>query len=219
MSTRPLWIRLLSLALALAIAGPPAWAGPLTHAQALAALARPNAAKRLAGVERLGTLGTMADAGRLLPSLADDDERVRAATVAALWQIWGRSGDPKIDRLYARGLAQMQAAELTDALATFDQIVARKPAFAEGWNKRATILFLMGENERSLKDCEEVFKRNPNHFGALAGAGQIQLQLGNLRLALNFFRQALRVNPNLDGAAQVIPLIEEQLRSDDASRT
>lgn len=215
MSARFLWIGLFMLAMA----APPAWCAPLTRTQAIAALAHPDAMTRLAGIGRLAAVGTMADAERLLPRLADDDERVREAAGAALWAIWGRSGDPTIDKLYARGVAQMQASELGDALATFDQIIRRKPAFAEGWNKRATILFMMGENERSLKDCEEVFKRNPNHFGALAGAGQIQLQLGNLRLALNFFRQALRVNPNLDGAAQVIPLIEQQLRSDDASRT
>ena len=218
MSPRVVWIGLFAVASMLAQVAP-AEAAPLTRAQALSALARPDALQRRTAAERLAVIGTMADAQRLLPHLDDADAQVREATVAALWQIWGRSGDPAIDRLYARGLAQMEASALADALATFNEIVRRKPAFAEGWNKRATVLFLMGENEKSLKDCEEVFKRNPHHFGALAGAGQIQLQLGNLRRALGFFRQALRVNPNLDGAAQIIPLIEQQLRSDDATRT
>jgi tetratricopeptide (TPR) repeat protein len=57
-----------------------------------------------------------------------------------------------------------------------------------------------------------VFKRNAQHFGALSGAGQIHLQLGNPRRALEFFRRAVEVNPNLDGTAQVIPLLEEHLR-------
>ena len=81
----------------------------------------------------------------------------------------------------------MRASELDEALATFSDIVARKPAFAEGWNKRATIYFLIGENEKSLRDCDEVLRRNPNHFGALSGAGQIHLSLGNPERALEFF--------------------------------
>lgn len=106
----------------------------------------------------------------------------------------------------------MQVAALVDALTTFNEIVSREPEFAEGWNKRATIYFLLGQNEKSLADCEEVFKRNPKHFGALSGAGQIHLQLGNPRRALEFFRRAVEVNPNLDGAAQMIPLLEQHLR-------
>ena len=184
----------------------------LTREQALAAAEQPDAASRLAGVERLGQIGQMADADRLLPRLRDDDPRVRGSAVDAMWRIWSRSGDTTIDALFARGVDQMQASAFDDALATFDDIVARRPAFAEGWNKRATIYFLIGENEKSLRDCDEVFKRNPNHFGALAGAGQIHLQLGNLERALEFFKRALQVNPNLDSIAQIVPLLEQHLR-------
>jgi tetratricopeptide (TPR) repeat protein len=60
-----------------------------------------------------------------------------------------------------------------------------------------------------------VFKRNPRHFGALSGAGQIHLRLGNPRRALEFFRRAVEVNPNLDGTAQMIQLLEQHLRNVD----
>ena len=129
-----------------------------------------------------------------------------------MWRIWSRSGDPAIDRLFARGLQQMQASDYDGALAMFNEIVSRKPEFAEGWNKRATIYFLIGENDKSLKDCDEVFKRNPNHFGALSGAGQIHLQLGHPELALEFFKRALKVNPNLEGPQQLVPILEQHLR-------
>ncbi len=186
-------------------------AAPMTRQQALAAVAQPDAAARLAAIERLAEIGSMADADPVLDRLVDTDPRVRDAAAAAAWQIWSRSGDPAIDRLLLLGSEQMQASALREALATFDEIVRRKPAFAEGWNKRATVYFLLGEHERSLKDCEQVFKRNPRHFGALSGAGQIHLQLGNLRLALEFFRKAVKVNPDLAGPAQLIPLIEQRL--------
>jgi tetratricopeptide (TPR) repeat protein len=200
------------LVLAAALVAGASYAAQLTRVQALKAVEQPEASTRLAGVERLAEIGRMADADRLLSRLGDTDPQVRVFTVAAIWRIWSRSGDPAIDRLFARGLAQMQASALDDALATFNEIVRRKPTFAEGWNKRATVYFLLGQNEKSLKDCDEVLKRNRNHFGALSGAGQIHLQLGNAQLALEFFRRAVDVNPNLEVPAQMIPMLEQHLR-------
>lgn len=211
-------MRLLRCAVALSwaalLVGPlqAAPAAGLTRAQALSAIAQPDAGLRLAGVQRLARIGLMGDAERVLDRLADTDDDVREAAQSAAWQIWSRSGDAAIDRLFAQGMAQLEAAALADALATFDRIVRLKPAFAEGWNKRATLYFLLEEHDKSLKDCDEVFKRNPRHFGALSGAGQIHLQRGDLRRALGFFRRALEVNPNLEGPAQMVPLIERRLR-------
>jgi len=67
--------------------------------------------------------------------------------------------------------------------------------------------------------CDEVFKRNPHHFGALSGAGQIHLQLGHTRIALEFFRRAVKVNPNLAGPAQMSPLLERKLEDEDKNKT
>ena len=212
-------LRLWALVLASAFAAGASHAAPLTRAQALKALEQPEAGARIAGVERLAEIGKMVDVDRLLGRLNDTDPQVRALAAAATWQVWSRSGDPAIDALFARGREQMQASALTDALATFSLIVRRKPDFAEGWNKRATIYFLLGRNEESLKDCDEVFKRNRKHFGALAGAGQIHLQLGNADLALDFFRRALEVNPNMEGPKEMVPVLEELLRKERPNRT
>ena len=210
-----LWILAIVTALVAFVAG----AAPSSRAEALRALAQPAAATRLAGVERLAEIGRMEDVDRVLERLHDTDPRVRIVAAAAAWQIWSRSGDPAIDKLFARGLEQMEGAALDDALATFSIIVERKPAFAEGWNKRATIHFLLGNHAQSLKDCDEVFKRNPRHFGALSGAGQIHLQLGHPELALEFFRRAVAVNPNMEGPAAMIPVLEELLRAQRPNRT
>ncbi len=204
-------LRTLILLAALALTGVSS-AAPMNRAQALAALSHSEAQQRLAGVQRLAEIGTMADADRLLGTLADADAQLRVITAAAVWQIWSRSGDAAIDKLFAHGVEQMAAAQLEDALETFNTIVRRRPAFAEGWNKRATIYFLLGRHKESLKDCDEVLKRNPNHFGALSGAGQIHLQLGNPQEALDFFRRAVDVNPALEGPATMIPLLEQVLR-------
>jgi tetratricopeptide (TPR) repeat protein len=90
-------------------------------------------------------------------------------------------------------------------------VIRRKPAFAEGWNKRATVLFLAGELKKSLADCDEVMKRNPNHFGALAGYGQIYFQLEQYEKAIEYWKRALKVNPNMDGVEKGIKSAEELL--------
>ena len=210
--------RLLGWALIATLLVGAAHAAPLTRAQALAALNGVEASTRLTGIDRLAEIGTMSDANRLFDRLRDRDPQVRQLSSLALWRIWSRSGDPAIDRLFASGVEQMSAAAFDDALATFSEIVRRKPTFAEGWNKRATLYFMLGQFQKSLLDCDEVLKRNPLHFGALSGAGQIHLQLGNLRSALEYFRRAVDANPNMDGPAQMIPLLEERLR-DDPNRT
>ena len=217
---RPLRLGLAALVAALvALAAVGAQAAPPTRAEALRALELPDAAARRGAIERLAEVGRMDDVDRLLARLDDADPTVRELAAAATWQIWSRSGDPAVDKLFARGMAQMEAAALEDALATFSAIVKKKPAFAEGWNKRATILFLLGRFEESLKDCDQVLKRNPKHFGALSGAGQIHLQLGNAERALDYFRRALAVNPNLRGAAEIVPVLEEMLRQEGPQRT
>ena len=187
-------------------------AADLSREQALKALEQPEAAARLAGVERLAEIGQMADADRLLGRLGDADPQVRAATAQAMWQIWSRSGDPAIDSLFARGVEQMQRAAYEDALAVFNEIVARKPEFAEGWNKRATLYFLLDQNQESLRDCDEVLKRNPQHFGALSGYGQIYFQLGQYDKAIEYWRRALAVNPNMAGVEINIRSAEELLK-------
>jgi tetratricopeptide (TPR) repeat protein len=63
----------------------------------------------------------------------------------------------------------------------------------------------------SLKDCAEVLKRNPRHFGVLSGYGQIYLRKGDLERALDYFRRALSINPNMEGVRSSIGLIEKVL--------
>jgi len=195
----------------LPVAGPPApptAPSIATRLQALKAIEHPEPTVRGAAVVRLGEVGLMADADRLVAHLGDDDASVRELAEAALWQIWSRSGDRAIDALFLRGVQQMAAVELTEALATFSEVIRRKPAFAEGWNKRATVYYLLGQYELSMKDCDEVLKRNRLHFGALSGYGQIYLALGDPDRAQPYLERALKVNPNMASVAATIQLIE-----------
>jgi tetratricopeptide (TPR) repeat protein len=184
---------------------------PLTREQALADIKKPDLETRRRATAWLGEVGVIADAPVLIGALSDADEVVRTLAEHSVWQVWGRSGDAEADGLLQVGIEEMNRGDGPAAVETFTKAIQRKPDFAEAWNKRATVYFLMGEHEKSLKDCDEVMKRNPAHFGALAGYGQIYLQLDQPERALTYFRRALRVNPNMRGVQQVIPQLEQLL--------
>jgi tetratricopeptide (TPR) repeat protein len=177
---------------------------PLTREQAQAALRSTDVEARRQGAAWLGETGGMADAPALLAALRDPDDVVRSLAEHSVWQVWGRSGDPAIDTLFQLGVEQMQQRDAHGAVETFSEIIRRRPDFAEGWNKRATIYFLVGDYERSLADCHEVLARNPGHFGVLAGYGQIYLALDQPEKALDYFERALKVNPNLKGVEEAV---------------
>ena len=209
--SRAAWLRIGLLALAVSLPLAAADKAP-TRAQALKAITQASPEARLAGVERLAEIGNMDDAGQLAARLRDDDERVRLYATEAMWRIWSRSGDKAVDALYQRGVQQMEMSKMAEAVEIFSDVIRRKPAFAEGWNKRATIYFLLGEYELSLKDCDEVIKRNPLHFGALSGYGQIYANKGDYERAIVYFERALKVNPSLGGASVSIRLLRQQLQ-------
>ena len=178
---------------------------------ALAALGSPDAAQRQRGALWLAQVGRMEDVPALLGRLRDPDEDVREITERAIWVVWSRSGNAEVDRLFLQGIDQMNAGQLKEGIGTFTRVIELAPGFAEGWNKRATLYFLVGDFDRSLKDCDEVMKRNPHHFGALAGYGQIYMQLSEYEKALGYFKRALEVNPNLDGVDFQVRLLERVL--------
>ena len=181
----------------------------LSREQALQSLSHAEVPMRRQAASRLGETGVMSDTPALLQALRDADEGTRARAEQAMWRIWARSGDPRVDLLYRAGVEQMSAGELRQGIATFTRIIELKPDFAEGWNKRATLYFLAGEYRKSLADCAQVIKRNPYHFGALAGYGQIYLRLEDYERSLQYYQRALEVNPNMDSVRLNILLLEQ----------
>jgi len=185
-------------------------AGP-GRADALAALAAPDVEARRVGAAALAQVGEPDDAPVLVRALRDADAQVRRLAERALWAVWSRSGDATIDHILEIGVAQMREGQIEASVETFSDIIRRRPDFAEGWNKRATAYYLLGDWRRSAADCDEVLKRNPQHFGALSGYGMIWLQLDQPTRALARFEEALAVNPNLDSVQETIDALRALL--------
>jgi tetratricopeptide (TPR) repeat protein len=105
----------------------------------------------------------------------------------------------------------MSQRALDAAVDTFSEVIRRRPEFAEGWNKRATVYYLLGEYQKSLADCDEVLARNPYHWGALSGYGMIYIRLDQPGRALGYLEKALAVNPNLQSVEQTIEMLKAAL--------
>ena len=207
-------IGIVFLAATLTMAAPAAFPEPpKSRAEALAALKNADTAARAEAVVWIANRGTIADAPLLHERLRDESAFVRTFAEQGLWLLWTRSGDAAIDALMARATEAMQSGQYAEAIKLLDQVVKKKPEFAEGWNRRATVHYLAGELRKSIADCDEVLKRNPGHFGALSGLGQIYLQLDDEQKALEWFRRALEVNPNMLSVEMNVRMLEERLKS------
>ena len=202
---------LASIALTLA-AGAAFPAPPASRAEALAALEHPVTERRAEAVVWVANHGRPDDTALLLKRLHDESLFVRGYAERGLWLLWSRSGDAGIDRTMARGVEDMQAGRHAEAVAAFSEVIRSRPDFAEGWNKRATAHYLAGEYRQSLSDCDEVVKRNPYHFGALSGYGQIYFRLEDYEKAIAWWRRALEVNPNMLGVEFNIKGAEQLLK-------
>jgi tetratricopeptide (TPR) repeat protein len=134
-----------------------------------------------------------------------------APVEAQIWEIWLQSGDAKVDAVMAEGIAALDEADYDTALAAFSDVVAQAPEFAEGWNKRATTLYLMGRLADSIADIGRVLALEPRHFGALSGLGLCNVQLEKDQAALDAFQRALAVDPNSSGVKRNIEELKKRI--------
>ena len=188
----------------------------LSREQVLAAIAHEDPDIRTGAYIALGDVGTKEDLPLLYSALYDSDHLIRRLAETSIWKIWGRSGDPLHDRMFQRGVELMHAGRFVDAIQSFSALIDMAPDFTEAWNKRATAYYLVGEDERSIADCEQVLAREPNHFGALSGYGLLMLRKHDLERALGYFERALTVNPNLHGVPENIENIKRLLAGGDS---
>jgi tetratricopeptide (TPR) repeat protein len=163
---------------------------------------------RRAALLALGLLGTMNACPAIAARLRDDDREIAQMATDTLWTLWFRGDSPPHNEELQR-LARLRDRE--KALAGLDALIRRAPNFAEAYNQRAIVYFRLKQFDRSLADCEKVLEMNPYHFGAQAGLGQCCLQMRKHRAALKAFRNALRINPNMDGVAETIRALENAL--------
>jgi tetratricopeptide (TPR) repeat protein len=140
------------------------------------------------------TLDQMFEALKLAP----DDASARAVE-AQIWQVWMQAGSPAVQLLMRRGMRHLETRSLPDAVEDFDAIIALSPELPEGWNKRATAYYLLGDYDNAVRDIQETLAREPRHFGALSGLSHILEARGDHTAALRAYERALAIHPRLAG--------------------
>lgn len=171
-----------------------------------------DCAVRRQAADLLGEIGGPQCVEPLVHALQDEDWGVRTIAEHSLWRVWCRSGDAAVDALLQEGVQALAGKAWEEAVVTFSRVIERAPDFAEGYNKRATTYYMMGEYPQAVADCEATVARNPNHFGALSGEGLCYLALGQLHKARDAFHRALAINPNMPEVMQNLAAVERSLR-------
>ena len=153
------------------------------------------------------------DAARLdalFVELAEPDRTDWERVEGEIIRLWSRSGSVSMDLLLRRGNEAMENENYEQALEHLSALVDHAPQFAEGWNARATVYFLLGEYTLSISDVEHVLALEPRHFGALAGLGFMFEEMGDNRRALAALLAARSINPNRTNISESINRLERE---------
>ena len=135
-----------------------------------------------------------------------------------IWEIWsihpsdGRRGF-RLTELLTQGTRLMNIGELGKAYKIFTQIIAVEPDWAEVWNKRATVLYLMDQYQSSLDDIKITLALEPRHFGALSGQALNYIELQEYEKAIKSYKTVQKIYPTMDGAKKMIRQLEELIKS------
>jgi|TARA_B110001452_G_scaffold119048_1_gene98803 tetratricopeptide (TPR) repeat protein len=117
-----------------------------------------------------------------------------------IWALWNKH--PEFESLTDKlefGTRLMHQGNFKFALQVFNNVIKSDPSWSEAWNKRATLLFLMKEYQKSLSDIEIVLNLEPRHFGALSGRAQIYFVLEKYQNAIEDLKKAKKLNPVIEG--------------------
>ena len=118
----------------------------------------------------------------------------------------------RLTELLAQGSFLMVQKELNKAYEIFSQIILVEPSWSEAWNKRATVLYLLGRYQQSQKDIDEVLKLEKRHFGALSGQGLVQTELKNYEQAINSYKEVQKIYPSMQAPKVMIPRLKELIK-------
>ena len=130
-----------------------------------------------------------------------------------IWDIWSTHPTQKeLTESLANGSNLMSRGELEKAYEIFSVIIDSAPDWAEGWNKRATVLYLMGRYQESLEDIDEVLKHESRHFGALSGQGLVQTALENYEKAIKSYEAVQKIYPSIKSAEVMIPQLKKLIK-------
>lgn len=142
------------------------------------------------------------------------NEKAAERLAQQIWEEWFKSGSATIDLMMAWSDEAMKERKFDVALDFLDQVIVLQPDYAEGWNRRATVHFMMENYAKSMADIEHTLRLEPRHFGALSGLATILSNSGNKELALRAYERVLDVYPMNRTAQEELGKLADELTGD-----
>ena len=131
-----------------------------------------------------------------------------------IWELWSTHPSNKnLTTMLAEGSNLVNKQKFDQAIVVFSKVIDLDPKWAEAWNKRATVLYMVGEFQKSQDDIDKVLELEERHFGALAGQGLVNIQLENYDKAIMSYKKAQQIYPKMKSPKIMIKQIEELIRS------
>ncbi|MEQ1936716.1 hypothetical protein ABMA46_00525 [Mesorhizobium sp. CN5-321] len=183
----------------------------LSVSLAPSALAAGPAARDVAPPQ--ATPGTRAERlDKLFADLKRERNEKAAERIAnQIYMVWNDSGSASVDLMMQWAQKAIQDQKFDVAMDFLDEVVTLQPDFVEGWNRRATVNFLMKNYAKSMADIDRVLELEPRHFGALSGLAQIMADTGRKEQALKAWQRVLDIYPMLRNAQQQVSTLSEDL--------
>jgi tetratricopeptide (TPR) repeat protein len=143
------------------------------------------------------------------------DEATAKAIEQRIWALWFVSSSDTANLLMTRVRTAVEAKDTDLALKLLNALIKIRPDYIEAWNRRATIYFMKNDYGKAITDIREVLRREPRHFGALAGLGLILQEIGDDKHALEVFRRAVDVYPRIDRIPDLVKTLREKVEGRD----
>ena len=150
---------------------------------------------------------------QLFNELKANKSKVSSIVEQEIWKIWStHPTDPKLTTKLEEGSQFVRDQQFFKAIEIFTEVINFDQNWAEAWNKRATVFYLIGEFKKSQDDIDKVLAIEARHFGALAGQGLVNIQLKNYEKAILSYKQAKEIHPSMQSPEIMIRQIEELIK-------
>ena len=150
---------------------------------------------------------------QLFNELKVNKTKVALIAEQEIWKIWStHPTNAKLTTRLAEGSQFVKDQQFGKAIEIFTEVINLDQNWAEAWNKRATVYYLIGEFKKSQNDIDKVLEIEARHFGALAGQGLVNIQLKNYEKAINSYLKAKEIHPSMQSPEIMIRQIEELIK-------
>ena len=151
---------------------------------------------------------------KLFNDLKIDNASLSFEAEQKIWKLWStHPSDQKLTEMLSKGSDLVNNQKLNEAIIIFSKVIDLDPDWAEAWNKRATVLYLIGEYQESQNDIDKVLQLEERHFGALAGQGLVNIQLKNYDKAIMSYEKAKKIYPTMKSPDIMIKQLEELIKN------